>query len=172
MPLNKRLEEITALLKRDPDPQADQEAAAELRYMLIDMAQTGNRRSDPIREVFARVGDKWSPLLLLLLQMRPFRHSTLRRLVGLVSADGLISQRIMRLRLRTLERDGLILRQVMSVEPPRVVYSLTDAGRGLVKQIESLMSWTRDHGEYINQARERYDSAKNKHSDIEDHDPY
>lgn len=170
MQLDKRLEEITVLLKRDPDPQADQQAAAELRYMLIDMAETGNRRDDPIREVFARVGDKWSPLLLLLLQMRPFRHSTLRRLVGLVSADGLISQRILRLRLRTLERDGLILRNVVSIEPPHVVYSLTDAGHGLVKQIASLMSWTRDHGEYIRMAREQYDAVKK--SDIEDHDPY
>jgi DNA-binding HxlR family transcriptional regulator len=157
MPLDKRQEEIAVILRRDPNPVADQEAAAELRYMLTDMAETGNRRSDPIREVFARIGDKWSPLLLLLLQMRPFRHSTLRRLVGLVSADGLISQRILRLRLRTLVRDGLIVREVVSTDPPRVVYSLTDTGQGLVKQLESLMAWTRDHSETIRLARERFD---------------
>lgn len=154
------LTSIDAILKRDPDPSGGHEAAAELRYMLRDMAATGNRRADPIREVFARVGDKWSPLLLLLLQMRPFRHSTLRRLIGLVSADGEISQRILRLRLRTLERDGLISREEIPGRSPGVLYSLTDTGRGMVQQIAAMMDWTREHSEEIRRARERFDASK------------
>jgi DNA-binding HxlR family transcriptional regulator len=122
------------------------------------MAATGNRRNDPMREVFARLGDKWSTLLLLLLKMRSFRHATLRRLVGLVSADGEISTRIFRLRMRALERDGLVLRTELSANPPAVQYELTHIGCGLVEQIESAMQWTRNHCEEIRRAQQQFDS--------------
>jgi DNA-binding HxlR family transcriptional regulator len=149
--------QIDALLRRDPVAVGGTAAGARLRDMLTDMAATGNRRQDPMREVLARIGDKWSVLLLLLLDMRSFRHSTLRRLVGLVSADGAISPRIFRIRIRALERDGLVLRQELSTNPPAVVYSLTDNGRGLVKQIESVMQWTRSHCEELRCAQQQFD---------------
>ena len=159
MIMEEKLAQIDALLKRNPDPKGGSRAAAGLREMLQDMAATGNRRKDPIREVFARIGDKWSVLLLLLLDMQSFRHSTLRRLVGLVSAEGEISPRIFRLRVRSLERDGLVLRQLLPSHPPAVIYALTDTGIGLVKQIESLMAWTRSHCDDIRQAQHLYDAT-------------
>ena len=96
--------------------------------MLESMAHDGNRRDDPIREVFAR-------------------------LVGIVAADGGISQRILRLRLRTLESDGLVARRTVDSRPPGVIYSLTAAGHGLVAQIHSLMNWSRQHSDEIRRAR-------------------
>jgi DNA-binding HxlR family transcriptional regulator len=151
--LSDALHSIDIVLARDPDPADGPGAVGQLRRMLEDMAHDGNRRDDPIREVFARLGDKWSPLLLLLLQMRDFRHATLWRLVGIVASDGQISQRILRLRLRTLEHDGLIVRRTIQSRPPGVIYSLTAAGHGLVEQIHSLMNWSRQHSDEIRRAR-------------------
>ena len=124
--------------------------------MLEAMERDGNRRQDPIREVFARLGDKWSPLLLLLLQIRALRHATLWRLVGSVAGDGQISQRILRLRLRGLEQDGLIRRHIIDSKPPGVLYELTDLGRELVSHIEGLMAWTRRHSDQIRAARQHF----------------
>jgi DNA-binding HxlR family transcriptional regulator len=147
------LKDLEAVLQRDPDPTDVQHTMPELRCMLEDMARDGNLRHDPIREVFARLGDKWSPLLLLLLQMRGFRHATLWRLVGTVAGDGQISQRILRLRLRALEQDGLVMRQAVDSSPPGVLYQLTETGRELAGHIEHLMTWTRKHSEEISRGR-------------------
>jgi DNA-binding HxlR family transcriptional regulator len=107
----------------------------------------------------ARLGDKWSPLLLLLLAKGSYRHATLRRLVSLVSAEGRISQRMLTLRLRSLERDGLVSREIIDTHPPGVRYALTPLGRGLVEQYESLMEWTRQHSATIRDARAAFASA-------------
>jgi DNA-binding HxlR family transcriptional regulator len=147
---------IDALLEQEPDTPARAESLAQLRSLVQHMAADGVRRDDPIREVFARLGDKWSPLLLLLLAAGSFRHATLRRLVGLTSADGRISQRMLTLRLRSLERDGMIHRHLIDSHPPGVLYSITPAGRGLVGQIEALMAWTREHAAAIRRAREEF----------------
>jgi DNA-binding HxlR family transcriptional regulator len=150
---------IDALLEQEPDTPARAESLAQLQSLVQHMAADGVRRDDPIREVFARLGDKWSPLLLLLLAAGSFRHATLRRLVGLTSADGRISQRMLTLRLRSLERDGMIRRHLIDSHPPGVLYSITPAGRGLVGQIEALMAWTRQHAAAIRRAREEFASA-------------
>ena len=150
---------IDALLQQEPDTPTRAEALARLHSLVQNMAADGVRRDDPIREVFARLGDKWSPLLLLLLAAGSFRHATLRRLVGLTSADRRISQRMLTLRLRSLERDGLIRRHAIDSHPPGVLYALTPAGRGLVEQIEALMAWTRQHAAEIRRAREEFASA-------------
>jgi len=150
---------LDALLQQEPGSPARAAVLARLHALVRQMAADGVRRDDPIREVFARLGDKWSPLLLLLLAAGDFRHATLRRLVGLTSADGRISQRMLTLRLRSLERDGLICRQRIDTLPPGVSYSLTPAGRGLVGQIESLMTWTRQHAAQIRRARADFTAA-------------
>ncbi len=150
---------IDTLLEQEPDSPTRAEALARLHSLVQHMAADGVRRDDPIREVFARLGDKWSPLLLLLLAAGSFRHATLRRLVGLTSADGRISQRMLTLRLRSLERDGLIRRQLIDTHPPGVLYTITPPGRGLVEQIEALMAWTRQHAAAIRRAREEFASA-------------
>ena len=97
--------------------------------------------------------------LLLLLAAGSFRHATLRRLVGLTSTEGRISQRMLTLRLRSLERDGLVRRDLIDTHPPGVRYTLTPLGRGLVEQFESLMAWTRQHDAEIRHARAEFASA-------------
>src|ERR1700749_2635982 len=79
----------------------------------------------PVREILARVGDKWSVLIVMLLSEGPKRVSQLRR-----SSDG-ISQRMLTLTLRGLERDGLVTRTVFPTAPPRVDYALTELGQSL-----------------------------------------
>ena len=128
----------------------------ELEALIRNMAHDGHRRSDPMREVFARLGDRWSVLLILLLRAGDFRHASLRRLVGTVAAEGGISQRMLTLRLRNLERDGLIDRRVLPGSPPGVVYALTPAGHGLAGQIDALMVWTRVHSAAILAAQQRF----------------
>jgi DNA-binding HxlR family transcriptional regulator len=136
---------------------------AALETLVRAMARDGVQRDQPMREVFARIGDKWSMLLLHLLHLLrtgSYRHAVLRRLVSTVGAEGRISQRMLTLRLRTLERDGLIERRVISTtHPPGVEYALTELGRSLSAQIESLMQWIRDHMAQILQARTRFSES-------------
>jgi DNA-binding HxlR family transcriptional regulator len=133
---------------------------AALETLVRAMARDGVQRDQPMREVFARIGDKWSTLLLHLLRTGNYRHAVLRRLVSTVGAEGRISQRMLTLRLRTLERDGLIERRVIpTTHPPGVEYALTELGRSLSAQIESLMQWIRDHMAQILQARTRFSEA-------------
>ena len=130
---------------------------AALELLVRAMAKDGAQRDQPMREVFARIGDKWSTLLLHLLRTGNYRHAVLRRLVSTVGAEGRISQRMLTLRLRTLERDGLIVRHVIaSSHPPGVEYALTALGHSLTAQIEILMQWIRDHMAQILQARARF----------------
>ena len=150
---------LDVLLGQEPAGPERAGTAARLHERVAQMAADGARRDDPIREVMARLGDKWSPLLLLLLAAGSFRHATLRRLVGLTSTEGRISQRMLTLRLRSLERDGLVRRDLIDTHPPGVRYTLTPLGRGLVEQFESLMAWTRQHAAEIRHARAEFARA-------------
>ncbi len=105
-----------------------------------------------VREVLNRVGDKWSVLIVGLLADGPKRFSELRRAI-----EG-ISQRMLTLTLRGLERDGLVTRTVYPTIPPRVEYQLTELGRTLRQPIQSLAKWAQDNRERIQQARNRYDA--------------
>ena len=104
-----------------------------------------------VSAVLARVGDKWSVLIISLLGDGPKRFSEIKRMVG-----G-ISQRMLTLTLRGLERDGLVTRTVFPTIPPRVDYELTDLGRSLWKPVEALGSWARDHRAEIEVAKRRFD---------------
>src|ERR1700689_4066307 len=138
---------------------------AALEALVRSMARDGVQRDQPMREVFARIGDKWSTLLLHLLRTGNYRHAVLRRLVSTVGAEGRISQRMLTLRLRTLERDGLIERRVIPTShPPGVEYALTELGRSLSAQIETLMQWIRDHMAQILQARAQFSDALDEHA--------
>jgi DNA-binding HxlR family transcriptional regulator len=133
---------------------------ARLEALVRAMARDGVQRDQPMREVLARIGDKWSTLLLHLLRTGNYRHAVLRRLVSAVGAEGRISQRMLTLRLRALERDGLLVRRVVpDTHPPGVEYALTELGQSLTAQIESLMQWIRDHMARILQARESFGHA-------------
>jgi DNA-binding HxlR family transcriptional regulator len=108
-----------------------------------------------VREVLNRVGDKWSVLVVLLLGDGKKRFGELRR-----GIDG-ISQRMLTLTLKGLERDGLITRTVYPTIPPRVDYELTKLGGSLLKPIRELGNWAGQNRERIQSARDRYD-AENK----------
>jgi DNA-binding HxlR family transcriptional regulator len=101
--------------------------------------------------VLARVGDKWSVLVIVLLGNGPRRFNEIKRMVG-----G-ISQRMLTLTLRGLERDGLVTRTVFPTIPPRVDYELTDLGRGLWTPVEALGKWAAEHLAEIEDARARFD---------------
>lgn len=104
-----------------------------------------------VSEVLARVGDKWTVLVVSVLGAGPKRFNELRR------ALGSISQRMLTLTLRGLERDGLVTRTVFPTIPPRVVYELTELGRSLLVPVSSLGLWARQHRAAIQQARLRFD---------------
>ena len=117
-------------------------------------SETIAHRSEDCRgvsAVLARVGDKWSVLIIMLLGDGPKRFNEIKRMVG-----G-ISQRMLTLTLRGLERDGLVTRTVFPTIPPRVDYELTDLGRSLWKPVEALGSWARDHLSEIETAKRRFD---------------
>jgi DNA-binding HxlR family transcriptional regulator len=101
--------------------------------------------------ILARVGDKWSVFVIVLLGNGPRRFNEIKRMVG-----G-ISQRMLTLTLRGLERDGLVTRTVFPTIPPRVDYELTDLGRGLWTPVEALGMWAREHQVEIEDARARFD---------------
>ncbi len=88
-----------------------------------------------VASILARVGDKWSVFVIMLLGDGPRRFNEIKRMVG-----G-ISQRMLTLTLRGLERDGLVTRTVFPTIPPRVDYELTDLGRGLSQPVEALGKW-------------------------------
>ena len=108
----------------------------------------------PVREILDRIGDKWSVLVVSLLGEGRKRFSELRR-----SIDG-VSQRMLTLTLRGLERDGLLTRTIFPTIPPRVDYELTKLGRSLRCAVEPLGSWARAHVADIHKARERFDKRK------------
>ena len=101
-----------------------------------------------------RVADKWSLLIIELLGTGPRRFTELHREIDE------ISQRMLTLTLRHLERDGLVTRTVHPVVPPRVDYDLTDLGRSLLVAIDGLVSWTRAHRHEIADARSGYDTRR------------
>ena len=106
-----------------------------------------------ISDVLARVGDKWSVLVVTRLGAGPVRFNELRRSIG-----G-ISQRMLTLTLRGLERDGLVTRTVFPTIPPRVDYALTPLGCDLLKPVSALGEWATRNQAKIASARERFDGA-------------
>jgi DNA-binding HxlR family transcriptional regulator len=104
-----------------------------------------------ISDVLARVGDKWSVLVVSRLGEGPLRFNELRRSIG-----G-ISQRMLTLTLRGLERDGLITRTVFPTIPPRVDYALTQLGRDLLNPVSALGAWAIRNQPKIARAREDFD---------------
>ena len=106
-----------------------------------------------VSEVLARVGDKWTVLIVSTLGDGRMRFNELRR------ALGSISQRMLTLTLRALERDGLVTRTVFPTVPPRVDYELTKLGRSLLEPVSALGLWARKNRASIHDARRRFDAA-------------
>jgi len=125
--------------------------------LVDEMARDGRERDDPMREIFARLGDRWSMLILLVLRTGTYRHAALKRLIGELGAEGKISQRMLTLRLRGLERDGLVRQTQIPSKAPHVEYDLTRLGHDLLAQTDALMGWIRAHGDQIAESRRAFD---------------
>ena len=106
-----------------------------------------------VSEVLARVGDKWSVLIISMLGDGPRRFNELKRMV-----NG-ISQRMLTISLRGLERDGLITRTVTPTTPPRVDYELTGLGRSLLQPVSALSAWALDNRSAIQRAQTEFDAG-------------
>jgi len=116
-----------------------------------DALQWDTREDCEVRQILDRIADKWSLLAIALLEGRTLRFTELRRKI-----DG-ISQRMLTVTLRQLERDGLVRRTVYPVVPPRVDYELTPLGTTLLDTIQALVTWTEEHQNEIAAARADYD---------------
>lgn len=106
-----------------------------------------------VSEVLARVGDKWSILVVGTLGAGPRRFNELKREI-----EG-ISQRMLTLTVRGLERDGLITRTVTPSIPPRVDYALTELGRSLLEPVRALGDWAIVNRGTVDAARQNFDAA-------------
>lgn len=107
----------------------------------------------PSRVVLDRIADKWTALIIQVLAGAPRRYGALQREIG-----G-ISQKMLTQTLRSLERDGLILRKVYPVVPPKVEYSLTRLGRTLIDPLHALCRWSEKHLPELQANRSRADGA-------------
>lgn len=105
-----------------------------------------------VREILERVGDKWSLFVISRLGDGPKRFTVIKQ-----SVDG-ISQRMLTVTLRGLERDGIVSRTMYPVIPPRVEYELTSLGRTLLDAVGALMTWADAHLDEIDSARAAYDA--------------
>ena len=108
-------------------------------------------RCRAVNDILARIGDKWSVLIVVSLKDGPFRFNELKR-----RTDG-ISQRMLTLTLRGLERDGLVARDFVPTIPPKVSYRLTELGCSLCGPVSALGQWAIEHRGIVEQARMRYD---------------
>lgn len=117
-----------------------------------------------IRGILDRVGDKWSMLVISRLGDGTLRFTELKR-----DIDG-ISQRMLAVTLRGLERDGIVSRTMYPVMPPRVDYTLTTLGRTLLDAASSLITWAEGHLDEINAARVAYD-ARAEQTEVMKPDP-
>lgn len=109
-----------------------------------------------ISEILSRIGDKWTVLVVSMLGKGPMRFNALRREIGGVS------QRMLTLTLRGLERDGLVTRTVYPTVPPRVDYELTELGKTLLEPIVGVAAWARANRTKIAEARSIYDKVADR----------
>lgn len=114
--------------------------------------------------VLARLGDKWTILVISFLSLypdTPMRFGVLRR--GIPD----ISQRMLTLTLRNLERDGLVSRHYYPELPPRVEYELTERGRSMLEPLAGFTRWIRDTWQDIEASRRAYDEAEDRSDEVE-----
>ena len=109
----------------------------------------------PSRQVLKRVGDKWTVLIIGILERGTIRFGSLRREV-----EG-ISQKMLTQTLRSLERDGLIKRKIFAEVPVRVEYSLTEMGNSLIPVLKPLIQWSEANLVEIEEAQQKFDEAQN-----------
>ncbi|MDR3511728.1 MAG: helix-turn-helix domain-containing protein [Caulobacteraceae bacterium] len=114
------------------------------------------RSPDPmaVRELLTKIGDKWTIFLILSLDHLGGRA----RFSALERAIPGISQRMLSVTLKNLERDGLVVREVFPEVPPRVEYEITDLGRSLLACAQGLVDWAKANWEQVRTAQSKYDA--------------
>lgn len=119
----------------------------------MDVTSTPSEPNDcqGVNEVLSRVGDKWTVQVVVMLRGRAYRFNDLKR--GVAG----ISQQMLTRTLKSLERDGLVLRTVTPTTPPQVEYALTDLGRSLSERVRPLAEWARENLDTIHDHRQAYD---------------
>ncbi|MCW3465779.1 winged helix-turn-helix transcriptional regulator [Chitinophaga nivalis] len=116
---------------------------------IFQVANTTRNQLCPVRDIVARISDKWSMLAIFALGgFGTLRFNEMKHKIG----D--ISQRMLTVTLRNLEADGLVTRTVFPEIPPRVEYQLTPLGYGLMQQFSLLADWATDNGEQILRCRQ------------------
>lgn len=120
-------------------------SSTEIQHRMVTTAQLCAIR----RDVLAHVGNRWSSLVLTLLEQGPRPYSAILKSCA-------ITPRMLTLNLRELERDGLIMRVPTAETRPRMAYALTEVGRSLCSIIGSLISWSDQHHEHIVDSRDRF----------------
>jgi len=104
-----------------------------------------------VSQILARIGEKWSMLVVMLLRDGPRRFNEIKR------NTGGISQQMLTRTLRGLERDGIVTRTIFPTSPPQVEYSLTEMGRSMSEPVLTFGRWAQQHLAEIEAARERFD---------------
>lgn len=141
------------------DEEIDPAVGKKIAALSEDMARSGGARDDPVRSVMGLLGDRWSTLILLVLATGEWRHAELRRTTARLSSEQAISQRVLTLKLRALEREGLVARHSTADVPPRVSYSLTPMGNELHGEVRRQIDWINLRRDQIASARRRFDEA-------------
>jgi DNA-binding HxlR family transcriptional regulator len=121
----------------------------------VELSDRASEDCRAVSSVLARIGDKWSVLIIVLLGDGPKRFNEIKRMVG-----G-ISQRMLTLTLRGLERDGLVKRTQFPTIPPRVDYELTQLGQSLWDAVKPLGEWAQGHVKHLTKARAAFDKKVN-----------
>ncbi|WP_196260866.1 winged helix-turn-helix transcriptional regulator [Pelagibacterium limicola] len=121
-----------------------------------DVLQWDVREGCEVRQILDRIADKWSLLVIALLDKRTMRFAELRR-----SIEG-ISKRMLTTTLRQLERDGIVERTVYATVPPKVEYNLTPLGNSLLDTVQALVIWTETNQVRIAEARDQYEARQNE----------
>lgn len=112
----------------------------------------GNAESCPVRNVIDRLGDKWSVLVLMLLE-----ESKVLRFNEMFGYIQTISQKMLAVTLKSLEADGLVKRTVYPQIPPKVEYELTDRGRSLLPHLHQLVGWAKSNMDEIRKSRKAFE---------------
>lgn len=135
---------------------------ARLEQIMLRMRANNVEPGSPSLEIPRYFGDRWSPLILLVLSTGTYRHTELQRVINVLSevnSTSTISQHILTRKLRSLQRDGLIEREVWAVVPPRTDYSLSPMGEQLMQLLWSMLAWVDDNAHAIRLARQRFDAS-------------
>src|SRR4051794_25721129 len=126
-------------------------AKPQLKLVELDYAAEGEANCKALGQIFERIGDKWTIMIVGALSRGPMRFNALQKAI-----PGL-SHKMLTVTLRGLERDGLVTRTAFATIPPRVDYELTPQGRSLHEPLLTLASWARSQQGYIETSRKKFD---------------